>query len=634
MSVLLGQFTTFPQGDGPDIQLKVFGDEFYARYENREGYTVVYDPKKEKYCYAMLEVGHLVSSGIPADQPAPKDLPYHVQEDKDVRNEAFTRRHDEMRPKASPPPGVFAGLGENNGLLYGQVLSVGNIRGLTIIVDFQDVRTSITAAQVDELVNGDNFTSYGNHCSMKEYFRLMSSGKLEYTNQVVGPVLLSRERSYYINNPCMKEALDKAVSEFNIDMSAFDSQGRGVVDAINFVYAGQGLYQGNLWPHNFTMLAYGGAVYNGIRTDLYTIQGLGIQPVDMTIGTLCHEAGHLVCRFPDLYDYGNRDGDSDPSSGLGYYCLMAAGGHLGSGRVPAPICAYLRDLAGWTTNEVSLNAGGNFQVQHGNYGDLYKYKTGKSNEYFLIENKTRMGIDQHCPSTGLAVYHCDTRGSNEWQDGTAARHYQCALIQADGKRDMETNPYNRGDSGDLFRETPGIALSHNTTPSSRAWGGTDSGLKMSNITAPGSTIRFDIGDSKDPDDPVVDPVEPSGGGVSGTISKESWPSMLIPDRDPAGITDTVLVTKSGKLTTLDIEIDITHSYVGDIKIELITPHGTAVLRQGEGGCADDLMVKYSIESSSLTGEPIAGKWGLKVSDLMSGDIGRLNRWKIEIGYTS
>nr|VFK08778.1 MAG: Proprotein convertase P-domain-containing protein [Candidatus Kentron sp. LPFa] len=71
MSVLLGNVELFPQGDGPDIQLKVFGDEFYGRYETPAGHTVAYDPKKEKYCYAMLEAGHLVSSGIPTDQPAP-----------------------------------------------------------------------------------------------------------------------------------------------------------------------------------------------------------------------------------------------------------------------------------------------------------------------------------------------------------------------------------------------------------------------------------------------------------------------------------------------------------------------------------------------------------------------------------
>ena len=43
MCLLLGQTRTFPQGNGNPVQLRVFGDEFYARYENPDGYTVVYD---------------------------------------------------------------------------------------------------------------------------------------------------------------------------------------------------------------------------------------------------------------------------------------------------------------------------------------------------------------------------------------------------------------------------------------------------------------------------------------------------------------------------------------------------------------------------------------------------------------
>ena len=95
-------------------------------------------------------------------------------------------------------------------------------------------------------------------------------------------------------------------------------------------------------------------------------------------------------------------------------------------------------------------------------------------------------------SNGLAVYHCDTMGSNEWQGGTADRHYQCALIQADGSRHLENNR-NRGDSGDLFGKVGEVALSAGTVPSSKAWGGSDSGLVLSGIGEPGSRIPFTAG---------------------------------------------------------------------------------------------------------------------------------------------
>ena len=54
-----------------------------------------------------------------------------------------------------------------------------------------------------------------------------------------------------------------------------------------------------------------------MRTDLYLLTSLGRTPADLTIGTFCHENGHLLCRFPDMYDYGERDGDSLKSAGIG-----------------------------------------------------------------------------------------------------------------------------------------------------------------------------------------------------------------------------------------------------------------------------------------------------------------------------
>ena len=73
-----------------------------------------------------------------------------------------------------------------------------------------------------------------------------------------------------------------------------------------------------------------------MRTNFYLLTGLGSSPSDLTIGTFCHENGHLLCRFPDMYDYGNRDGDGVKSAGIGSYCLMGAGNHLNSAFTRTP----------------------------------------------------------------------------------------------------------------------------------------------------------------------------------------------------------------------------------------------------------------------------------------------------------
>jgi len=622
MCLILGKTRTFPQKDGAHVQLRVYGDEFYARYENLNGYTVVYDTNKEKYCFATLVKGSLVSSGAPMDKPVPLGIVRSLQEDKKVRNQKFDEKYQMLRPQKSPPPGVSATLGRNNGLLPGTLLSgEQKVRGVTILINFQDVTTQIQKSDVDALLNSDNFNAHGNFSSVKEYYNLLSSNKIEYTNTVVGPVTLEKNRTHYINTPCMKEALDLAISQFGVDLRQFDCKNRGVVDAVNFLYAGETLYEEWLWPHNYSM----DYSHQGMRTDLYTIQSLGRKPVDMKIGTFCHEAGHLICRFPDLYDYGSRDGDSDPSAGMGYFCIMASGSHLNHGRSPAPICGYLRNLAGWSDNEIILNNAGRFQAKHGDYNTIHKYCIdNKPNEYFIVENRSQMGLDQHCKSSGLCVTHCDTLGSNEWQGGTADKHYQCALIQADGARNLENNR-NQGDERDLFKKQEGLILSQDTIPSSRAWGGMESGLKIYNISEPGKVIFFETGNSK----------EPEGSGE--TIIKESRPSMLIPDHDPRGITDEVLFFKQGTIEKIRVSLDITHTYIQDLRVELETPEGeTITLVDRKKGNSCDIRTSFDSDSvlSSLKNKSFTGSWKLHVIDLATRDTGRLNRWKVEIDYQS
>ncbi|MGV8116614.1 hypothetical protein [Methanothrix soehngenii] len=43
MSALIGDIKKIPQEKGPEVELAVFGDEYYARYENKGGYAAIYD---------------------------------------------------------------------------------------------------------------------------------------------------------------------------------------------------------------------------------------------------------------------------------------------------------------------------------------------------------------------------------------------------------------------------------------------------------------------------------------------------------------------------------------------------------------------------------------------------------------
>ena len=63
---------------------------------------------------------------------------------------------------------------------------------------------------------------------------------------------------------------------------------------------------------------------------------------------------------------------------------------------------------------------------------------------------------------------------------------------------------------------------------------------------------------------------------------------------PQSVTSTIAVTDTFVIANLEVVIDITHPYVGDIILDLTSPGGTSVvLHNGEGGSADDLQLTYS-----------------------------------------
>ncbi len=608
---------TFSQEKGPEVQLNVFGDEFYARYENADGYTVVYDQDHGLYCYALLVQGEFVSSGVDQSQSPPEAVRRHFKESEEVRNRKFEARFAKMNPVASAfkPNLNFRTFGAEKGLMEGRRVSEGAIKGLTILVQFQDVKSSVSREDADNMLNGRNYRENGNFCSVREYYQLMSGGKLDYTNEVVGPITLSRNRQYYTENLLVKEALDLAVKN-GLDLKKFDSRGVGIIDAMSFLYAGQTQYLGELWPHNYFLELS----YKDMKTYFYMLSSMGRSKEELSIGTFCHESGHMLCRWPDLYDYGNRDGDFEKSAGLGSYCLMSSGNHNDSGRTPSPVCAYLRNLVGWCDKVVRLNKPGAYQNDHGDYGTVMIYETGKINEYFLVENRTRMDLDASIPSSGLAIFHCDTLGSNEWQGGSASKHYQCGLLQADGSLDLETNR-SMGNETDLFGKIEGTALSHATRPATVLWDGSDSGLEISNISAPGKVMTFMVGR-----------VETEHVAKASSLSKAA-----IPDMNVQGLRDTVQIDQDGIVKRLQVNIDISHSNISNLRVEINSPGGKrAVLHNRTGLGQKNLVKTYDTKSTAslmaFIGQPMRGKWTLTVRDLAGREKGMLNKWGLEVTY--
>ena len=84
MSAIQGERIVLEQEQGNSVNLIVTGDEFYARLESPQGYTVVYDNKLGLYCYATLVNGRFKSTEIPLHKRPSVGTKKHLQESPSV----------------------------------------------------------------------------------------------------------------------------------------------------------------------------------------------------------------------------------------------------------------------------------------------------------------------------------------------------------------------------------------------------------------------------------------------------------------------------------------------------------------------------------------------------------------------
>ncbi|CAM3464679.1 S8 family serine peptidase [Stackebrandtia soli] len=117
------------------------------------------------------------------------------------------------------------------------------------------------------------------------------------------------------------------------------------------------------------------------------------------------------------------------------------------------------------------------------------------------------------------------------------------------------------------------------------------------------------------------PVDPPGDCEAASTS-----SQAIADR--ATVNSPLAVACEGNASTVSVKVAITHTYRGDLKIELVSPGGTVYLLKSANisDGADNVNATYTVNASGAA----AGNWTLRVTDMYSGDTGTLNSWEIAV----
>lgn len=137
---------------------------------------------------------------------------------------------------------------------------------------------------------------------------------------------------------------------------------------------------------------------------------------------------------------------------------------------------------------------------------------------------------------------------------------------------------------------------------------------------------------------AVRAAQPGTAPPPSTVDVRATPGTVIPDVGEA-ITSALDVAAGGLVDDLRVQVSITHTYIGDLRVDLIAPDGTAVvLHNRSGGSADNLRRTYSMTDlpalRGLRGKQVKGRWQLRVVDTFRLDEGRLDSWRLVAKVTA
>lgn len=338
-------------------------------------------------------------------------------------------------------------------------------RGLLILVNFSDksFRSENTQAEMDTMLNGQNYHYDISIGSARKYFYDQSNGSYNPHFDVVGPITLPKAMSYYGGNGTSGDGGDLKLGDMvlhacsiasglpDVDLANYDNNNDGEVDFVYLIYAGYGEADGGsentIWPASWDMQSAVQKGYTSLSSratkSSYTYDGKAIgafayspelnyynsvlyptrsftstNPMRNGIGTFCHEFSHVI-GLPDYYDtdYGtNYDNYLTP----GDWSLMDGGSYNGDGQVPPAYSIFDKYYVKWADPDVlnepanvSLSAGEGRQLT----SDGVKAPVTQQTTIYYLENRQKTHWDSYLPGHGMLVWKI-LYNSSKWDNNT------------------------------------------------------------------------------------------------------------------------------------------------------------------------------------------------------------------------
>lgn len=369
----------------------------------------------------------------------------------------------------------------------------GKKKGLIILVEFKDKQFTMPSPQAyyNRMANEVGFKDGSQSGSVHDYFYDQSYGQFDLTFDVVGPVKMSSDHTYYgqdgANGDIDVNIGSMLISAINmvdnqVNWADYDWNGDNEVEQIYFIYAGGGQATGaganTIWPHKHN-LRYkpecGGTpiVKQGITLDVYACSNeVNQNSKTAGIGTLCHEFSHCL-GLPDMYDTSGNSGNTAANYGMGTWDIMNSGSYNNNGYTPAGYTSWERMMTGWLEPiELTTDTYVADMKPLTDGGESYIiYNPAFKNEYYLIENRAKQGWDRHIPAEGMLILHVDYNATifNAYNApntfiSDVNDHQRLTIFHADnteGDKNETTDPYPYNNLNVLSNYSVPAATLHN-----------------------------------------------------------------------------------------------------------------------------------------------------------------------------
>lgn len=475
-------FFTTTDENGNKIELRARGNSLLTWYETKDGDIVIRNG--EDFEYAKVEHNSLKSTGVKVGSSL-KNRPNTVK---------------------NIPEQIYSFTLKSSHLSQGNVPTTGNIHIPVILIDYSDIPFKRSKQDFDDMFNKEN---YQGKQSMKQYYQKASHGKLNITFDVYGWYNSGNSYKNYSDSKGMrltgnllKLALAKAEAD-GADFSKYDNDNDGDVDAVILVHSGEGADgvgdSKYIWAHRWSLSSseHSSVNYDGVVIDDYVVgcetraaNGSNVDNRGYSgIGQYCHEFGHAL-GMPDFY--------ASNWGGLGYWAIMSGGAWLGKEMYPSNFNPWCRVQFGWDTPvELETNSYGEYTLETAaNSNQVIKLVTNRPDEYFLLENIQRDGVNVQQIGTGLAIFQINekmlskNRGVNDDKDNPGIR-----LVEADFNKNtgLYASKSNKGSASDLFPgTTQKTSFNNKSNPAANFLDGTFSGFNVEEITEQNESIKFKL----------------------------------------------------------------------------------------------------------------------------------------------